>query len=75
LDIANTDQFGALEARLYHTKEKLPESERPDLTQIKIGIEFFDHEIIDYDKLVELLNNIMEEKTEHKREAIDKHIT
>ena len=40
LDIANTDEFGALQARLYDTKEKLPESERPDLTEIKIGIEF-----------------------------------
>ena len=75
LDIANTDEFGALQARLYDTKEKLPESERPDLTEIKIGIEFFDHEIIDYDMLVELLNNFMDEKTEHNREAIDKHIT
>lgn len=62
LDIANTDEFGALQARLYDTKEKLPESERPDLTEIKIGIEFFDHEIIDYDMLVELLNNFMDEK-------------
>ncbi|MBC2316247.1 type I restriction endonuclease subunit R [Listeria booriae] len=74
LDISSIDEFGALQARLNDAKEKLPPEERPDLTEIKIGIEFFHHEIIDYDLLVELLNTFMDDKTEDNREAIDKHI-
>ncbi|MBC2099442.1 type I restriction endonuclease subunit R [Listeria booriae] len=74
LDISSIDEFGALQARLNDAKEKLPPEERPDLTEIKIGIEFFHHEIIDYDLLVELLNTFMDYKTEDNREAIDKHI-
>ncbi|MBC1574325.1 type I restriction endonuclease subunit R [Listeria booriae] len=74
LDISSIDEFGALQARLNDAKEKLPPEERPDLTEIKIGIEFFHHEIIDYDMLVELLNTFMDDKTEDNREAIDKHI-
>ncbi|MBC2205525.1 type I restriction endonuclease subunit R [Listeria booriae] len=74
LDISSIDEFGALQARLNDAKEKLPSEERPDLTEIKIGIEFFHHEIIDYDMLVELLNTFMDDKTEDNREAIDKHI-
>ncbi|MBC1945101.1 type I restriction endonuclease subunit R [Listeria booriae] len=74
LDISSIDEFGALQARLNDAKEKLPPEERPDLTEIKIGIEFFHHEIIDYDMLVELLNTFMDDKTEDNKKAIDKHI-
>lgn len=60
--------------RLYDIKEKLFELECFDLIEIKIGIEFFDYEIIDYDMLVELLNNFMDEKIEYNWEVIDKYI-
>jgi type I restriction enzyme R subunit len=75
LDISSIEEFGALQARLNDAREKLPEGERPDLTEIKIGIEFYHHEIIDYDMLVELLNTFMDDKSETNKEAIDKHIT
>lgn len=75
LDVSSIEEFGALQARLNDARERLPEDERPDLTEIKIGIEFYDHEIIDYDMLVELLNAFMDDKTETNKDAIDKHIT
>ncbi|MGX7244400.1 DEAD/DEAH box helicase family protein [Enterococcus quebecensis] len=75
LDISSIEEFGALQARLNDARERLPEDERPDLTEIKIGIEFYHHEIIDYDRLVELLNVFMDDKTKTNKEAIDKHIT
>lgn len=75
LNISSIEEFGALQARLNDAREKLPPDERPDLTEIKIGIEFFHHEIIDYDMLVELLNTFMDEKIEKNKEAIEKHIT
>ncbi|HHT5789057.1 TPA: hypothetical protein ACSZBQ_01780 [Listeria monocytogenes] len=74
LNISSIDEFGALQARLYDAKEKLPPEERPDLTEIKIGIEFYHHEIIDYDMLVELLNTFMDEKNKSNKDAIEKHI-
>jgi type I restriction enzyme R subunit len=74
LDISSSEEFGALQARLNDAREKLPPNERPDLTEIKIGIELFDHEIIDYDRLVELLNAFIDNKNETNKEAIDKHI-
>ncbi|WP_406834691.1 type I restriction endonuclease subunit R [Lactococcus lactis] len=75
LDIRSIEEFGALQARINDAREKLPEKERPDLTEIKIGIQFYNHQIIDYDMLVELLNAFMDNKTESNKEAIDKHIT
>lgn len=75
LDISSIDEFGALQARLNDARERLPEDERPDLTEIKIGLEFYDHEVIDYDMLVELLNTFMDDQTETNKEAIDKQIT
>lgn len=74
LDISSSEEFGALQARLNDAREKLPLNERPDLTEIKIGIELFYHEIIDYDRLVELLNAFIDNKNETNKEAIDKHI-
>lgn len=75
LDISSIEEFGALQARLNDAREKLPPKDRPDLTEIKIGIKFYDHQIIDYDMLVELLNAFIDDKTETNKEAIDKHIT
>lgn len=75
LDISSVEEFGALQARLNDAREKLPESERPDLTEITIGIKFHDHQIIDYDMLVELLNAFIDDKTEANKEAINKQIT
>lgn len=75
LDISSIAEFGALQARLNDAREKLPEDDRPDLTEIKIGITLYNHEIIDYDHLVELLNNFIDHKSETNKTAIDKHIT
>ncbi|WP_430604810.1 type I restriction endonuclease subunit R [Enterococcus sp. DIV0125] len=75
LNISSIEEFGALQARLNDAREKLPEPERPDLTEIKIGIELYSHQIIDYDMLVELLNTFIDEQTEPNKEAINKHIT
>ncbi|MDB1679833.1 MULTISPECIES: type I restriction endonuclease subunit R [Enterococcus] len=74
LDISSIEEFGALQARLNDARERLPEDERPDITEIKVGIELYDHQIIDYDMLVELLNTFMDEKTEENKEEINKHI-
>lgn len=74
LDISSSEEFGALQARINDAREKLPPEDRPDLTEIKIGIEFYHHEIIDYDMLVELLNAFIDEKSDKNKEAIDKHI-
>lgn len=75
LNISSIEEFGALQARLNDAREKLPPEERPDLTEIKIGLEFYDHVIIDYDMLVDLLNRFMDDISEENKEAIDKHIT
>lgn len=75
LDISSIAEFGSLQARLNDAREKLPPEERPDLTELKIGIQLYHHEIIDYDMLVELLNAFIDEKTEPNKDAIEKHIT
>ncbi|MDT2822380.1 type I restriction endonuclease subunit R [Enterococcus devriesei] len=75
LDISSIEEFGALQARLNDAREKLPEDERPDITEIKIGIKLYGHEIIDYDRLVELLNTFIDDKSETNKEAIEKEIT
>ncbi|MGY0173452.1 type I restriction endonuclease subunit R [Lactococcus petauri] len=74
LDIASFEEFGALQARLNDAREKLPEKERPDLTEIKVGLSFYDHEIIDYDWLVELLNLFIDHQTDENKTNIEKHI-
>ncbi|MFM2785540.1 hypothetical protein NGL45_13115, partial [Lactococcus lactis] len=38
LDISSFEEFGALQARLNDAREKLPEEERPDLTEIRVGL-------------------------------------
>ena len=74
LDISSFEEFGALQARLNDAREKLPEEERPDLTEIKVGLSLYDHEIIDYDWLVDLLNLFMDQKTPENKASIEKHI-
>ena len=74
LDISNSSEFGALQSRINDAREKLPEEERPDITEIKIGLSLYDHEIIDYDVLVDLLNSFIDEQSEPNKEAIEKHI-
>ncbi|MEB7430988.1 hypothetical protein NEN51_13095 [Enterococcus lactis] len=75
LDISSNEEFGALQARLNDARERLPEKDRPDLTEIKVGLEFYNHQIIDYDMLVELLNTFMDDKSTTNKEAIEKPIT
>jgi len=74
LDISDSSEFGALQSRINDARERLPEEERPDITEIKIGLAFYDHEIIDYDVLVDLLNSFIDEQSEPNKEAIEKHI-
>ncbi|MCH1713927.1 MULTISPECIES: DEAD/DEAH box helicase family protein [Lactococcus] len=74
LDISSFEEFGALQARLNDAREKLPEKERPDLTEIKVGLALYDHEIIDYDWLVDLLNLFIDNKTPENKATIEKHI-
>lgn len=74
LDISSFEEFGALQARLNDAREKLPEKERPDLTEIKVGLALYGHEIIDYDWLVDLLNLFIDNKTPENKATIEKHI-
>ena len=74
LDISDSVEFGALQSRINDAREKLPEEERPDITEIKIGLALYDHEIIDYDVLVDLLNTFIDERSDPNKEAIEKHI-
>ncbi|MDT2404831.1 type I restriction endonuclease subunit R [Enterococcus avium] len=74
LDISDSAEFGALQSRINDAREKLPEEERPDITEIKIGLALYDHEIIDYDVLVDLLNTFIDERSDPNKEAIEKHI-
>lgn len=50
------DQFGALTARTYDINALQPETEQLDLTNIAISLALVHQEIIDYDKLCELIN-------------------
>lgn len=75
LNIADRDQFSALQARLNDVNELLPPEKKIDLTNIKVAIDLYNHEIIDYDKLVELLNAYMDETTPPRRVAVEDHIT
>lgn len=74
LDISSFEEFGALQARLNDAREKLPEKDRPDLTEIKVGLALYGHEIIDYDWLVDLLNLFIDNKTPENKATIEKHI-
>lgn len=75
LDIRDKDHFSALQARLNDVNELLPEDKKIDLSNIKIAIDLYNHEIIDYDKLVELLNEYIDDTVPDNRDAVEDHIT
>lgn len=74
LDIANSEVLGALQARMNDVVELLPPEKRPDITEIRVALEKYSEEIIDYDKLVGLMNNFIDEKSEMNKKAINDHI-
>ena len=74
LDIKNSEALGALQARMNDVVELLPPEKRPDITEIKVALEKYSEEIIDYDKLVELLNRFMDKTDESNKQAIEEHI-
>ncbi|MDV7687709.1 type I restriction endonuclease subunit R [Oenococcus oeni] len=75
LNIRDNAQLSALQARLNDANELLPPEKKIDLTNIKIAIDLYNHEIIDYDTLVELLNTYMDETNQENRNAVEEHIT
>lgn len=74
LDIKNSEVLGALQARMNDVVELLPPEKRPDITEIQVALEKYSEEIIDYDKLVELLNNFIDKTDDSNKKAIQKHI-
>lgn len=74
LDIKNSEVLGALQARMNDVVELLPPEKRPDITEIQVALEKYSEEIIDYDKLVELLNNFIDKTDDSNKKAIQDHI-
>lgn len=74
LNIENSEVLGALQARMNDVVELLPLEKRPDITEIRVALEKYSEEIIDYDKLVELLNNFIDVTDEINKQAIETHI-
>ena len=74
LDIKDNETLGALQARLNDVVELLPPEKRPDITEIRVALEKYSEEIIDYDKLVELLNRFIDTTDETNKKAIEDHI-
>lgn len=74
LAISSNDELSALQARLNDVNKLLPPEKQVDLTNIKVAIQAYASEIIDYDKLVELLNTYIDETTPDNRDAVEKHI-
>ncbi|MFD1485800.1 HsdR family type I site-specific deoxyribonuclease [Lacticaseibacillus baoqingensis] len=75
LDIRDKNHLSALQARLNDVNELLPDNKKIDLTNIKVAIDLYNHEIIDYDKLVELLNLYIDDTIPANRDAVEEHIT
>jgi type I restriction enzyme R subunit len=75
LNITDNAEFSALQARLNDVNELLPPEKKIDLTNIKVAIDMYGREIIDYDMLVDLLNNYIDETTAENRKAVEGHIT
>lgn len=75
LNITNDNEFSSLQARLNDVNELLPPEKKIDLTNIRVAIDQYSHQIIDYDMLVELLNAYIDETTQEKRAAVEEHIT
>lgn len=65
--------FGALKARINDVNQDLPEINQVDLTDISLAIQQVAEEVIDYDKLCELFNAYLAERTEPNRTAITDH--
>lgn len=74
LNLKDDSHFSALQARLNVVNLTLPTKRQIDLTNIQIAIDLYGHEIIDYDRLVELINEYMKETVDTKRAEIEKHI-
>lgn len=74
LMIDSSNQLSALQARLNDVNAKLPNNKQIDLFNINIDIEKYRTQIIDYDYLVELLNNYQRDKSPKNLKAIEDHI-
>lgn len=72
LDLDSND-FSALKARINDVNQDLPEINQVDLTDISLAIQQVAEEVIDYDKLCELFNAYLAERTEPNRTAITDH--
>ncbi len=69
----DSNAFGALKARINDVNQDLPEINQVDLTDISLAIQQVAEEVIDYDKLCELFNAYLAERTEPNRTAITDH--
>jgi type I restriction enzyme R subunit len=74
LNLNSSNQFSAMQARFNDVNESLPPEKQVDLTNIAISIDVVNSEIIDYDRLVELINTYIDETTENNRKAVEEHI-
>lgn len=74
LTISDNEQLSTLQARLNDVNRTLPPEKQIDLTNIKVAIQSYASEIINYDKLVELLNVYIDETTPDNRAAVEEHI-
>ena len=74
LAIGDVEQLSTLQARLNDVNQLLPPEKQIDLTNIKVAIQSYASEIINYDKLVELLNVYIDETTPDNRAAVEEHI-
>ncbi len=71
--IVESTNFGALRARLNDVNEELPLIQQVDLTDITLAIQQVDEEVIDYDKLCELFNAYLAERSASNKKAITDH--
>lgn len=74
LPIESNETLSALQARLNDVNEILPADKKVDLTNIKISIKAYASEIVDYDALVELLNNYVDETIDENRQKVEDHV-
>ncbi|USS88346.1 type I restriction endonuclease subunit R [Fructilactobacillus hinvesii] len=75
LKLNSDNDFSSLQARWNDVNEKLAPEDRIDLTNLKLRLQQQNQEIIDYDRLVDLLNAYMDDQTEANRKAVENHIT
>lgn len=74
LQIENNSTLSALQARFNDVNELLPDDKKIDMTNIAISIDVYASEIIDYDRLVELINTYIDVTTTDNRKAVEEHI-